>query len=120
MQRRNFFRVKTSEKKYRRNDNVDDSFFIIYKAPMEYYLAFCNYLTTASTLVVGAFVVFKYINRFEEVSSEPKAFELTGGFISLSDDDIKYFAISLLVFSLAIRMIQYKYPLRIYRNRVSQ
>jgi len=121
MQRRNFiFRVKTSEKKYRRKDKIDDSFSIIYKAPMEYYLATCNHVTTASALAIGAFIAYKYVNRFEEVSTELKELEFTGGIIGVSDDELIYFAAGLVVICLSVRMILYKYPLRIYRNQANK
>lgn len=118
MQRRNFmFRVKTSEKKFRKKDKIDDSFLMIYKAPMEYYILACSNVTTASALLVAALAVYKYINRHEEVSSELKEIDFTGGIIGVADDELKYFGIGLLVFCFAIKSILYKYPLRIYRNQ---
>lgn len=121
MQRRNFlFRVKTSEKKYRLRDRIDESFSIIYKAPMEHYLAACNHMTTISALMIGGFGIYQYINRFQEVSSEQKETEFTGGMIAIADNDLKYFAIALVLFSLGIRAILYKYPLRIYRNQTNK
>lgn len=121
MQRRNYlFRVKTSEKKYRLKDRIDESFSIIYKAPMEYYLATCNHVTTIAAVIVCGFGIYKYINRFQEVSTEQKAIEFTGGIIAISDDEMKYFVIALVFFSLGIRAILYKYPLRIYRNQTNK
>ena len=121
LQRRNFlFRVKTTEKKYRRKDNVDESYFIIYKAPMEYYLASCNHATTFSALIVGIFAVYKYVTRFDEVTSEQKALEFTGGMIGMADDEVWYFSVALVVFCIGIRAILYKYPLRIYRNQANK
>lgn len=121
MQRRNYlFRVKSSEKKFRRKDQIDDSFSIIYKAPMEYYLICCNHLTAASALLLGGFAIYKYINRFKEVSTEQKDFEFNRGLISMSEDDVKYQALALFGFAFMIRVLMYKYPLRIYRNQANK
>lgn len=118
LQRRTFmFRVKTSEKAFRRKDIIDESFSIIYKAPMELILVTCNYLTTTSALIFGAFAVYSYIHRFEPVSTERVEVEYTGGMAAMSDDEYVYFAIGLVGFCIAIRMILHKYPLRIYRNQ---
>lgn len=120
LQKRNFmFKVKTNEKAYRRKDNVEESFSAIYKAPMEYILTASNYITTISAVTFSAFVVRKLIFD-EEVSSEMKEVGYLNGFAGMADTDMTYFALGLLVFVVQIRLILYKYPLRIYRNQTDQ
>jgi hypothetical protein len=119
MQRRTFLlRKKPSEKKYRLKDKIDESFSIIYKAPMEYYLLSCNYMTSISAVTFGSFVIYRYWTNFEPVKGGLEyEFDLANGMAKISDSDFTIFAAGLLVFALSIRMILYKYPLRIYRNQ---
>lgn len=118
LQKRNYLlKIKTSEKSYRRKDNVADSFSIIYKAPMEYYMTACNYITAVTVMGFSAYGVFKFINRNEEVSSERVEVEFMRGNAAATEVDMTYFALASVVFVAAIRSIVYKYPLRIYRNQ---
>lgn len=111
------FRMKVSEKTYRRKDKIDESFSIIYKAPMEYYLATCNYFTTISAVVFAALTAYKLSHFGEEVSTVQVELDYLHGNATMSDQENLYFAIALVGFCIAIRMIVYKYPLRIYRNQ---
>lgn len=119
VQRRTFinFRIKASEKTYRRRDKVDENFSIIYKAPMEYYLSTCNYLTTASAVVFCACAAYRLAHWDEELSTEQVEVDFLQGMGTMSEEENVYFAIALVGLCIAIRMIVYKYPLRIYRNQ---
>jgi hypothetical protein len=116
MQRRNFIFRKKTEKMYKKQDSVDPSCALIYKAPMEYYLLSCNYVTSISALVFGAYCVDRYIHRFEELSTEQISLDYVGGMATMSDADTVYFAIGLVAMCTAIRLILHKYPLRIYKK----
>lgn len=104
------------EKKYKESDKIQKDFRLIYKAPMENYLLACNYITSASVLMLGTFIAYKFVNRNEIVSSEPKEVAYFKGRLVMADDEIIYFTIGFIAINAAIRMILYKYPLRIYRN----
>lgn len=110
-------RPKTSEKTFKRKDKVDDAFSIIYKAPMENYIIASSFTTTVSALAAIAYGIHRYIHRFEEVSTEQKEYDLIGGQATVSEAEFAYFTIGLVAICLSIRMILYKYPLRIYRNQ---
>lgn len=116
MQRRNFIFRKKGEIHYRKQDKIDASYSLIYKAPMEYYLLACNHVTTISALVFGIYCVDRYNRRFEDISTEQVALDYTRGVAAMSDADTVYFAIALVVMCAAIRLILYKYPLRIYKK----
>lgn len=119
LQRRNissFFRSK-SEKQYKIKDSVEPSYSIIYKAPMEMYLAACNQVTAASVFFVGAFAIYAYTRRFEPLSTEVTFIEGTSNLAGISEADTTYFAIGLVVICAMFRVILYKYPLRIYRDQ---
>lgn len=120
LQRRNissyFFRSKT-DKQYKIKDSVEPSYSIIYKAPMEMYLAACNHVTTASVFFVGAFAIYTYMRRFEPLSTEMVYLQDSHELAGISEADTIYFAIGLVVFCAMFRVILYKYPLRIYKDQ---
>lgn len=116
MQRRNFFFRKKSEKMYRRQDKIDSSYSLVYKAPMEYYLLACNHVTSLSALVFGAYCVDRYNHRFDEISTKQVSVDYINDMATMSDADVVYFSIGLVVMCAAIRLVLYKYPLRIYRS----
>lgn len=118
MQRRNIYRYfrHTTENEYKIKDKVDSNYSIIYRAPMERYLAICNQVTTLSLLPVGGFAIYKYIHRFEPLSTEMIFLENSSNFAAVSEADTVYFVIGLVALCAMFRSVLYKYPLRIYRN----
>lgn len=70
MQKRNFLLGKrVSEKKFKLRDKIDPEWSLIYKAPMEYYLAACNHITTLSAILFTGYIIVKFKNRNEPVST---------------------------------------------------
>lgn len=117
LQKRNFFfRPKVSEKTFRRKDKIDEAFQIIYKAPMEIYIKSCNYITTISAVVFTAFAIDGYMRRYQPRSTAQKEFALARNDATISELEIAYFAVCLVVFAVAIRLTLNRYPLRIYKN----
>lgn len=114
--RRNFIFRKKSESAYRAQDKIDSSYSLIYKAPMEYYLLACNHVTTISAAVFGAYCINRYIHRFEPIDTEQKSMGLLNDVVTMSESDVVFFAIGLVGMCISIRLILYKYPLRIYKN----
>lgn len=121
-QRRNFlFRVKTSEKKYRLKDKVDEGFSMIYKAPMEYIIATCNVATCLSATAIITYGCYVYNTRFEVASDDKEALEFLGAAYSFAnDEELMYFAICLIGTCVAVKSILYKYPLRIYKSQANK
>lgn len=93
---------------------MDDSWMLIYKAPMEYYLKVCNHITTISAVVLAGFVVKEYINRDKVKDSEQKPWSIIGGKVLMAETDYVYFAIAFFAFNFVLRVMVYRYPLRIY------
>lgn len=110
------YMFKVSEKQLKVKDKIDPTYFMIYKAPMEYYITACNHLTTASVVLIGAFAISKFITRHDEISSDIEEVEFMNGFAGMSLSEFKFFAVGLVLIAASIRMILYKYPLRIYRK----
>lgn len=63
-----------------------------------------------------AFGVYRFIYLKEELSSERKVYDLAEGEATISDEEYTYFTTGLVLICISLRMILYKYPLRIYRN----
>lgn len=116
MQRRNFIFRKKNEKMYREQDKIDQTYSLIYKAPMEYYLLSCNHVTTISALIFGTYCTYRYLHRFDELSVVQKTVDFGNNIATMSETDVVYFAIGLVAMCASIRLILYKYPLRIYKN----
>lgn len=89
---------------------------LIYKAPMEYYLAACNYVTTASAILFTGYSILEFINKDKVKSSVKQPYGLMRGKVQVAETDVKYFAIACVVFNVALRILMHRYPLRIYKN----
>ncbi|XP_070498179.1 uncharacterized protein [Chironomus tepperi] len=117
VQKRNFLLGKrVSEKKFKLRDKIDPEWSLIYKAPMEYYLAACNHITTLSAILFTGYIIVKFKNRHEKVSTEMKPFEMLSGKILMADSDYVYFAIGFVVINIVLRITAYRFPLRIYKK----
>lgn len=121
LQRRTLFDYirKTSEKQFKIKDKIEENFLLIYKAPMRHYLVAVNHITTASALLFGAFVVQKLIEG-EDLTKDPNERYLVqwdNGKGTMTDNEFTLFGLSMIAFFVSLRMILYKYPLRIYRKQ---
>lgn len=121
IQRRTVFNylLQRSEKQNKKRDNIDQSYAMIYKAPMEYYLAFCNYSTMLGAFAFGCFIVDRIINRDKELSTEMKQLEFYREPVQVTETEYVYFAIGMVVIVSMIKLALHRYPLRIYRNHHS-
>lgn len=95
---------------------MDDVWTLIYRAPMEYYLATCNYVTTLSAVLLTGFAIVQFNDRGKIPDKELKPFELIKGRVLMAESDYKYFASAFVAFNLMLRIFVHRYPLRIYRN----
>lgn len=83
---------------------------------MEYYLQACNYVTSLSAIMFGGFATYRWIHRFDEISTQQIELDFAGGDATLSEQDVTFFALGMVGFAVIMRMVLYKYPLRIYKN----
>jgi hypothetical protein len=95
---------------------MEEHWMMVYKAPMEYYLAACNHVTTLSAFVLTGYAIQEWIYRDRVKSSERKGFEMLNDRVQMAETDIKYFAIAFVAFNLSLRVMMRRYPLRIYKN----
>lgn len=95
---------------------MEEDWTLIYKAPMEYYLAACNHITTLSALLLGVFYAKEYVDRHREKDPELKPFPIMKGKVLVSETDFKYFGIAFLGINIILRITLHRYPLRIYIN----
>lgn len=95
---------------------MDDVWMLIYRAPMEYYLATCNFVTSVSAILLTGYAVQQIIDRDKIADTELKPFGLIKGRVLMAESDYKYFAAAFVAFTLTLRIFIYRYPLRIYKN----
>jgi hypothetical protein len=119
--RRNFnifeFNRKRSEAYYKKIDKIDDTYVMVYRAPMEGAMPFCNLLTVIGAGIFGYYVYDRYKNRFIPLSSVQEQSPLFHrGTVIMADDEIIYAVIGMVVICSMIKSFVWKYPLRIYRN----
>lgn len=90
---------------------------MIYKAPMENYIPFCNLITTVSVVFLGGYLIYRFRVRNDTIENVPKQMEVFNtGTVIMADDEIIYAIIGMVVLCLGMKMVVWKYPLRIYKN----
>ncbi|CAO1423006.1 unnamed protein product [Diamesa tonsa] len=115
IQRRNLFVKTAREEKYRIKDQISEKFKLVYKAPMENYLSACNNVTTLSGVLLGTFLGIKYSYPNMDIAANAEVPYASGILVS-TQSDLLYFTIGFIVINIALRVMVYRYPLRIYRN----
>lgn len=100
---------------YQHRDKVDKEFQLIYKAPMEYYVAVSKHFATFSMTVFGALLAVSFGSNLSlfNWTTEYKFSEL----ITVSSMESFGFGIALFAFNFLIIFGSWKYPLRIYKNK---
>jgi hypothetical protein len=116
VQKRTFLLArKVSERKYKIKDKIEPEYTLIYKAPLEYYLAACNHITTVSAFLLIGFSIYQYTHH-GEFTRDIKPYEPFGGRVLVSDNDYYYFAVGFVVVNIILRISAYRFPLRVYKN----
>lgn len=74
-------------------------------------------ITTVSVVVLGGYLVYRFRMRNQVIDGVPKQMEVfnTGTVIG-AEDELIYAIIGMIVLCLGMKMIVWKYPLRIYKN----
>uniref|UniRef100_A0AAG5DGB2 Uncharacterized protein n=1 Tax=Anopheles atroparvus TaxID=41427 RepID=A0AAG5DGB2_ANOAO len=105
--------VVKREEHFLKKDNIPPGFNIIYRAPMEYYLSACNFITSFSFLALGSVSAFTYSKDFQHILAP---FEMEYASLTANETDLLYFLGFFLLINVVIRVVINRYPLRIYRN----
>ncbi|XP_058460868.1 uncharacterized protein LOC131436261 isoform X2 [Malaya genurostris] len=101
------------EERYRNKDKVPIDYRIIYRAPMEYYLSACSFITSFSFVAFGGITAYAYSHDYHTM---PVPFNIEYGPLTANEQDLLLFLGFFLLANVAIRIIVNRYPLRIYRN----
>lgn len=115
IQRRNLFVKTAREEKYRIKDQISEKFKLVYKAPMENYLSACNNVTSLSGVLLGTFLGIKYSFPNMDIAATAEV-PYAAGVLVTTHNDLLYFTIGFIVINIALRVMVYRYPLRIYKN----
>jgi hypothetical protein len=92
---------------------------MIYKAPMEYYLAAVNHITTLSAVLFSVYAIKKLFEPKREYTHEKRQapwFAPDKVIMLTTDYEEIYFAIGFVIINAILRITAYRYPLRIYKN----
>lgn len=86
---------------------------------MEHYIPFCNLITSASVVFLGGYLIYRCKVAFfsEIIDDVPKQLEIFNtGTIVMADNEIIFAVIGMVLLSIAMKLVVWKYPLRIYKN----
>lgn len=100
-------------------DGINDSYVMIYRAPMEHYIPFCNMITTTSVVFLGGYLIYriKVLYNSEVIEDIPKQMDVFNtGTIVMADNELIFAVIGMVALSIAMKLVVWKYPLRIYKN----
>ncbi|XP_055535228.1 uncharacterized protein LOC129724381 isoform X3 [Wyeomyia smithii] len=101
------------EERYRLKDNIPHDYRIIYRAPMEYYLSACNFVTSFSFAAMSGITAYAYLRNYN-ITAVP--FDVEYGPLTANESDLMLFLGFFLIANVVIRIVVNRYPLRIYRS----
>ncbi|XP_065074173.1 uncharacterized protein LOC135698200 [Ochlerotatus camptorhynchus] len=101
------------EERYRKKDKVPEEYRIIYRAPMEYYLSACNFVTSFSFAAISGITAYGYLHNYHTMSVP---FELDYGSLTANENDLLIFLGFFFIANIAIRIMVNRYVLRVYRS----
>ncbi|XP_065368620.1 uncharacterized protein LOC135961077 [Calliphora vicina] len=101
---------KEREKRYLEKDRVPQNYTLIYKAPMESYVAWAMHVSTVTASIISTAAIYQYVNN--QPILEPLDTTLI-----MNSDDIYYFAAGFLAINAALRLVVAMFPLRIYKDQ---
>lgn len=100
------------ENRYRKYDQVPQSFSLIYRVTVDNYLRVCKHISTFSALAGLGLLGY----RFFVDPEHPYNFDLKIGPLVSSKAELYVFTAAFVVFTLAIRVTMHRLPSRIYKD----
>lgn len=97
------------EQQFKEDDRVPDSYKLIYKAPMQYYVAWSMHTSTITASVISVAALYQF------VTSVP-LLDTSIGNKTIEPTDIYYFTAGFILINALLRFVISKFPLRIYRD----
>lgn len=101
---------KEREKRYLEKDHVPPNYELIYKAPMESYIAWAMHVSTATAFVITSAAIYQYASG--QPLLEPQDTTLV-----MHSKDIYYFTAGFLAINALMRFVVSMFPLRIYKDQ---
>ncbi|XP_030387519.1 uncharacterized protein LOC115634103 [Scaptodrosophila lebanonensis] len=113
--RRSWPRVQSAdvERYLLRKDRIPETYQLVYRAPMENYVAWTKNISTATISVLSLVALYQAATTMNFVDI---ALKLDLGPLVSEESDLYYFVVGFVLINLAIRMFVAKYPLRIYKS----
>ncbi|XP_023296513.2 uncharacterized protein LOC111679216 [Lucilia cuprina] len=98
------------EKRYLEKDRVPQNYQLIYRAPMESYVAWSMHVSTITASIIGTAAIYQY------ASNQP-ILEPLDTTLAMSSEDIYYFAFGFMAINAVMRFVVSMFPLRIYKDQ---
>ncbi|EDW01667.1 uncharacterized protein LOC6561142 [Drosophila grimshawi] len=101
------------ERNLLRGDNLPDNYQLIYRAPMEEYVAWTKNVSTATVTLISLVAAYQLATTMSFMNIAKK---IDIAVLVSNESDIYFFAAGFVLINLAIRAFVAKYPLRIYKS----
>uniref|UniRef100_A0A8D8H5H4 (northern house mosquito) hypothetical protein n=1 Tax=Culex pipiens TaxID=7175 RepID=A0A8D8H5H4_CULPI len=101
------------EEHYRKKDKVPLDFRLVYRAPMEHYLAACNVISSFSFVAFAGISSYAYLQHFHTMAVP---FDIEYGTLTANENDLMVFLGFFLFANVVIRLMVNRYTLRVYRK----
>lgn len=98
------------EKRYLEKDRVPQNYQLIYKAPMESYVAWAMHVSTVTAFIISSAALYQY------ASGQP-LLEPVDTTLIMHSQDIYYFTAGFLAINGVMRFVVSMFPLRIYKDQ---
>ncbi|XP_075165629.1 uncharacterized protein LOC142238024 [Haematobia irritans] len=99
------------EQQYQEKDKVPSNHQLIYRAPMESYVAWSMNVSSLTATIIGAAAIYQFSSNQPLLDAS-----VTQTTLVMHTEDIYYFALGFLAINAVLRLVVSKFPLRIYKN----
>nr|XP_013119460.1 unnamed protein product [Stomoxys calcitrans] len=102
---------QAKEQQYQERDKVPSSYQLIYRAPMESYVAWSMNVSSLTATIIGGAALYQFSSNQPLLDTS-----VTQTTLVMHAEDIYYFALGFLAINSVLRLVVSKFPLRIYKN----
>ncbi|XP_062133001.1 uncharacterized protein LOC133843449 isoform X2 [Drosophila sulfurigaster albostrigata] len=101
------------ERKLLNDDNLPNHYQLIYRAPMENYVAWSKNVSTATVSIIGLLAGYQFATTSNMLDMTR---QIDISILMSNESDLYYFTVGFVLINLAIRAFVAMYPLRIYKS----